>query len=94
LLIEVDITSLSLNKFPIYAQIGVPEVWRYDGGQVHIFQLVGGQYVDVEHSVALPLLTGAMATRFLEESMELRSTAWLRRVREWARTQGESGKGG
>jgi Uma2 family endonuclease len=29
LVIEVDITRSSLDKFPIYAALGVPEVWRY-----------------------------------------------------------------
>ena len=31
LAIEVDISRSSLNKLSIYADIGVPEVWLYDG---------------------------------------------------------------
>ena len=31
LAIEVDITSSSLNRMEIYAELRVPEVWRYDG---------------------------------------------------------------
>src|SRR5262249_518426 len=31
LAIEVDIWSSSLNRLEIYAALGVPEVWRYDG---------------------------------------------------------------
>jgi Uma2 family endonuclease len=31
LVVEIDITHPSLDKFPIYAQVGVPEVWRYHG---------------------------------------------------------------
>jgi hypothetical protein len=31
LVIEIDMTSPSLPKFPIFAQSGVPEVWRADG---------------------------------------------------------------
>jgi hypothetical protein len=27
--VEVDITHPSLDKLPIYAVLGVPEVWRY-----------------------------------------------------------------
>jgi Uma2 family endonuclease len=83
----IDITSPSLDKFPIYAQTGVPEVWRYDGVSVYICKLSGGEYLEVERSVALPLLTSAVATQFLKESTELKSTTWLRRVREWARAQ-------
>jgi Uma2 family endonuclease len=29
--IEIDVTSPSLDKLPLYAQIGVPEVWRDTG---------------------------------------------------------------
>src|SRR5205085_4507682 len=29
--VEVDIHHDSLNKFPIYAALGVPEIWRFDG---------------------------------------------------------------
>lgn len=36
LVIEIDITSTSLNKMPIFAALGVPEVWRYGGQQVHV----------------------------------------------------------
>lgn len=87
LIIEVDITSPSLPRFPIFAAFGVPEVWRYDGARVTIFRLESQRYVEAEHSTALPPLTGDVATRFLEESRHTRSTEWLRRVQEWARQQ-------
>jgi Uma2 family endonuclease len=87
LAIEVDITSSSLDRMPIFAAVGLPEVWRYDGAQVRFFALKDGAYEEVEHSVALPPLTGAVATRFLDESATLKSTLWLRRVREWVRAE-------
>jgi Uma2 family endonuclease len=87
LVIEIDITSPSLNKFPIYAQLGVPEVWRYDGHQVQMFVLANGQYANIEQSAVFPPLSNAVVTQFLEESTKLRSTAWLRRVRAWVRDQ-------
>lgn len=92
LVIEIDLTSPSLDRFPIFARVGVSEVWRYDGGRVRILKLEGEQYVEVGQSVALPLLTSTVVTQFLEDSMELESTAWLRRVREWVHQQGEESK--
>lgn len=85
LVIEIDITSPSLNKFPIYAQIGVPEVWRYNGTQVTFSVLAGDNYQAAQNSQAFPPLTSTIVTEFLEASAELKSTAWSRRVREWAR---------
>ncbi len=92
LVIEIDLTHPSLDRFPIFARVGVPEVWRYDGSRVQILKLEGEQYVEVGQSVALPLLTSITATQFLDDSMELESTAWLRRVREWVHQQGEESK--
>jgi Uma2 family endonuclease len=83
LVIEIDLTHPSLNKFPIYTHIGVPEVWRYDGSQVHMLRLDNGEYNETEYSLALPLLTAEIATQFVEASTELSSPAWLRRVRTW-----------
>lgn len=44
LVIEIDTSSPSLNKLPIYAAVGVPEVWRYDGRQVSLLKLTDGEY--------------------------------------------------
>ena len=85
--IEIDITSSSVDKFPLYAAVGVPEVWRYDGTHVTMYRLAGERYVEVTHSIVLPLLTNEHATRFLEERKQAPSTVWLRAVRAWARDQ-------
>lgn len=91
LIIEVDVTSPSLPRFPIFAMVGVPEVWRCDGTRVQFHRLEAGRYVEVESSAALPPLTSTVATRFLLASKEVRSTAWLRSIRAWARATGTPG---
>lgn len=85
LVVEIDITSPSLNRFSIYAQVGVPEVWRYDGRRLAVFELEGEGYAEVARSIALPPLTAADLSRFVEESKTLKRRAWMRKVREWAR---------
>jgi Uma2 family endonuclease len=87
LLIEIDITSPSLNRFPIFAAVGVPEVWRYDGERITFYHLVDAVYLPTTHSIALPLLSSEGGTRLLDESETLRSTAWLRHVRDWLRAR-------
>jgi Uma2 family endonuclease len=83
LLIEIDITSSSLDRFPLFAHAGIPEVWRYDGSRVQFLQLTDEHYVEVSHSLALPILTSEVVTQFLEESLELESAEWSLRLREW-----------
>jgi Uma2 family endonuclease len=89
LVIEVDITSPSLDKLPIYAHFGVPEVWRYDGERVMTYELRDDEYVGIAGSIALPPLTSAILTRFVDEGLKTRRRAWVRNVRDWAR--GRSG---
>ena len=84
-MIEVDVTSPSLNRFPIFAAFGVPEVWRYDGLRVVIFRLSGADYREAGASGIFPALTSERATEFLEASQRLNSLEWLRQVRQWAR---------
>jgi Uma2 family endonuclease len=85
LVIEVDITSPSLDRFSIYAHFGVPEIWRYDGERAMIYELRNDEYVGIAASIALPRLTSAILTRFVEDGLRMRRTVWLMRVREWAR---------
>ncbi len=87
LVIEVDVTSGSLNKFPIFAALRIPEIWRYKNGQVTIYKLEGEDYWEVERSLALPILTDEIATQFLSESGEMKSSVWARHVRQWVREQ-------
>jgi Uma2 family endonuclease len=89
LVIEIDITSPSLNKFPIFAAIGIPEVWRCDGKEVVIFKLENGEYRAQEASVVLPGLSSQVITQLLADSQSMKRSAWLRRVREWAQKRAE-----
>ncbi len=87
LVIEIDITSPSLDKFSIFAQLGVPEVWRYDGTALTIFHLEAGSYIERQESDVLPFATSAVLTDFLTESLIISRLEWLRKVRGWARKQ-------
>lgn len=51
LAIEVDITSNSVNKLEIYAALGVPELWLYNGRILKFYQLVEWQYNECEFSL-------------------------------------------
>jgi hypothetical protein len=85
LVVEIDITSPSLNKLPIYARLGVREVWRYDGERMRILGLEDGGYVERPASLALPPLSDDVLTRFAVEGAKRGRRAWMREVREWAR---------
>lgn len=65
LAIEVDLSSPSLLKFPIYAALGIPELWRYKNDEVHFYELTEGGYEEIENSRAFPFLSARTVTDFL-----------------------------
>jgi len=68
LIIEVDITHTDINKFALYASMGVPEFWRYNGQILQIYQLQMGGYVELQTSPTFPLVPKAKLYEFLEQA--------------------------
>ena len=87
LVIEVEITSPAVPKLPVYARLGVPEIWLHDGRAPRILRLAGGQYENSNRSGVLPCLTESVLSEFLEQSKTLSTLNWRRMVRTWARQQ-------
>ncbi len=81
--VEVDVTTQSLDKFPIYVALGVPELWLYDGDDLTFYELVGESYRQIANSVALPQLSSEKLAEFLKISREKSQTFALKSFRRW-----------
>lgn len=81
IVLEVDITSPSLDKFGLYLAAHIPEVWRYDGAHVSFHTLTEGRYEIAPHSLCFPHLTAAMLERYLKIGRGQGSTAMLQAVK-------------
>jgi Uma2 family endonuclease len=81
LVIEVDITSTSIDKLPIYAAIGVNEVWRHDGSTLRIYHLDSDRYISVDQSRVLAPLGIAEIGHLVEASRSMARPAWVQTVR-------------
>lgn len=81
IVLEVDITSPSLDKFGLYLAARVPEVWRYDGTHLSFHALTGEQYEIAPHSLSFPHLSATMLERYLTIGREQGSTAMLQMVK-------------
>ncbi len=86
LAIEVDITSSSINRLRIYANLNVPEVWRWDGQTLTMYQLKNQQYQECDRSLAFPVLTPIELKRFLALKQTTKENALIRSFREWVRS--------
>jgi len=94
LVLEIDLTSPSLNKLPLYAALGVPEVWRYTREGIHLYQRQGEGYEPIEVSRVFPAVSRADLTHFLEQSRAMSNrTAWFKAVVAWVQAHDAQQRG-
>lgn len=93
LAIEVDISPPDVAKQPIYAALGVPEVWRYDGRRMAVMlRTATGTYAESDRSLALPDLPMDEFNRFIEVGLAKGQYDAVRAMRRWLRSRPESSR--
>jgi Uma2 family endonuclease len=86
LVVEVDVTSSSLARLPIFAAMGIPEVWRLASGVLEFLHLeADGRYEARDMSQSFPTFSVADIARFLEQGRGTEETAWIRSFRAYVR---------
>jgi Uma2 family endonuclease len=85
LVVEIDWTSSSLDRFAIYAALGVPEIWRLARGQLRIHLLAGDRYDESPISGAFPFLTAQVLTEFIARGLKEGERRVASAFREWVR---------
>ena len=86
--VEIDVTNESLSKFPIYAALAVPEIWRYDSQRVRFYELAGDGYREMPESRFFAGLTPTALGAALERSKTEGQTVALRAFRQQWRASG------
>lgn len=87
LVIESDLTSSSLDRFAIYAGLGVPEVWRVFNRRVEVWRLTDGAYEEALHSAAFPFLTAESLNEFLARGLTEGERKAAQALRDWVTSQ-------
>ncbi|MEA2735710.1 MAG: hypothetical protein QOE14_2161 [Humisphaera sp.] len=85
LVLEVDISYHTVDKRRVYAAMGVPELWSYDGGKLECLHLKRGKYEPRENSIAFPFLRASEMQRFLKMVESTDETSVARAWRDWVR---------
>ena len=80
-IVEVDIHHTSLRKMAFYAQLGVPEVWRYDGSRVFMYRVSADGYEEMPSSLTFPALTADTLSSLLGQVVAEGQHAVLTRFR-------------
>jgi Uma2 family endonuclease len=86
LAVEVDLSSSSSRRMLVYAELGIPEVCRYDGERL-TFQTLSadGKYHLAECSLSFPVLHSADLERFVNRRGTTGENALAQAFRQWLR---------
>ena len=86
LAVEVEVTHSSVGRLPVYAGLGVPEIWRYERKtkSIRFLHLTAeGEYAEQESSRAFPFLTSQDFERFLNMQGKVKPNRLIRQFQEW-----------
>ena len=92
LAIEVEHHSPAIGKLPIYAALGVPELWHWRAEVLTVYRLVGKEYKSQPHSDALPGFPFDQLNKALAQRQTVDETALLRDFRRWIAQQESDSK--
>jgi Uma2 family endonuclease len=87
LVLEIDITSSSQNRLQVYADLGVAEVWIYNGESLIIQQLQNGTYMVAQTSQFFASLSIPDIASWLQRSTTMDYLALVKAFRVWVRSQ-------
>jgi Uma2 family endonuclease len=87
LVVEVDITHTDINKNQLYASMGVPEFWRFNGQEWIVLCLVDDAYESCDRSPTFPFVSKADLYQFLETALVDEVTAEIN-FRQWVKQNG------
>ena len=86
LAIDIEFTHHPIDLPNLYAALGVPELWRFDGRRLSVHTLgPDAKYAPVEMSLAFPFLRPSDLERFLAMSPGMDDISIVLTFREWVR---------
>jgi len=83
----VEYSQSALPKLQLYAAMGVPEFWRYDGDKLYMYQLIAGTYEQCQHSLAFSQINVAKISDFLEDGKQHGELKMTKSFRQWVKKQ-------
>ncbi|NES99198.1 MAG: Uma2 family endonuclease [Sphaerospermopsis sp. SIO1G1] len=87
LVLEVEYSRPKIDKLKLYAYLGIPEFWRYNGIELRIYSLIDGEYLEVENSPTFPGIAIKEIPRFLAQTPNIGEISTTRNFRTWVKEQ-------
>lgn len=91
LAVEVDLSSSSSRRMLVFAELGIPELWQYDGERL-VFKALGddGKYHRIEKSLSFAGLAASDLEGFIHRRGTLGENALDDELAKWIRTMRKS----
>ncbi len=87
LVVEIDITSYSSDRLAVYQDLGVSEIWLYDGNSFQILRLEKDKYKVVEESGIFPNLPLSEIGNFMQQVGKVDYLDLIKMFRAWVRSK-------
>jgi Uma2 family endonuclease len=87
LVVEVDITHTDIDKNALYAKLGVPEFWHFNGRTLIIYRLQNQQYTEVDVSPTFPWANKDVFYTYLNHCKSIGEAQALRQLAAWITSQ-------
>jgi Uma2 family endonuclease len=87
IVLEIDITSSSESRLQVYADLGVAEVWIYNGESLVIQNLQNGSYIATQTSQFFANLSILDIASWLQRSTTMDYLTLVKAFRSWVRSQ-------
>lgn len=87
LVLEVDYSKPKIDKLSLYAAMGIPEFWRYNGTKLRVYTLTENQYSEVELSPTFAPVSVRYIPQFIEESKKIGQLAAKNAFHGWVKQQ-------
>ena len=87
LVVEIDVTRSSQTRLQVYADLGVAEVWIYDGEFLTIKQLQNGTYTTSQTSQFFLNIPIPEIAEFLQQAETIDYLELVKAFRQWVRSQ-------
>ncbi|MEA5551556.1 Uma2 family endonuclease [Anabaena cylindrica UHCC 0172] len=86
LVLEVEYSRPKIDKLKLYAAMGIPEFWRFNGTTLRIYTLTNEQYSEIQISPTFAPIPVKEIPRFIEESKKIGQIAATRTFRTWVKS--------
>lgn len=87
LVLEIDVTNSSPHRLEAYADLGVEEVWIYNGDTLVVKQPHDGVYTTTSASQFFPNLQVVELAGFIQQAEVVDYLELVRAFRQWVRSQ-------